>query len=99
MKTVEVLTEVENMLTDLKLMDLWGEPIVGLEVIGIINQYDSERLKKLEDNLQTGALTLLQYRDGMKELITDFKSHLFRNKIFKELFNLELDQQELDLIK
>lgn len=85
MKTWEALTEVEDTLTELKILDKFGYSLIGLEAVGIVSRHFGERWSKTENDLEAGKIKPEHYAELAKNMIREFRSYRFQKQTEKKL--------------
>jgi hypothetical protein len=81
----EAIQEVEDMLTDLNLIDRFGDPIIGIEAIGIIARHMPHQLKELEIQFFEKQMAPELYVSEMGDILETFRKYLFLAQMDKKL--------------
>lgn len=86
----EALTKVEEMLTALRLVDRFGDPIEGLEGIGVVARHFPDELERLENEFFGLRIKPEDYVLGIGKLLERFKQIRFANALDKRLASLKV---------
>lgn len=97
MSLAHVFECVEDAMTKLGVVDLYGEPCIGLEAFGLINAASPATWTDLENKLERGEITAEQYREGALNLVKQVARDRFRRQLNLKLARLRQDQVELDI--
>jgi hypothetical protein len=97
MTATEAFDGVSQALTDLRLLDCFGEPIIGLEAMGMVDKVLGKKWNDAEEQFYTGSITPKEYHDRAVKLIRELDQYLYLNKLERKLASLKLDQIELDI--
>jgi hypothetical protein len=77
----EAFDEVELLLTQLILLDRWGDIIVGIRAMGAIHRHLPDELAKLENDFESLMISPEEYVDAFKALTVRFKELRFANQL------------------
>lgn len=92
MTHLEAIQSVEKRLTDMGIKDCFGDPVTGLECIGLIAKFHGQLLTEVENSFESGALDPESYDTAMGMLIDEYNRFRLRNQVEKMLVNLRNEQ-------
>ena len=92
MTVLEAINQVELKLTELKLIDRFGDPIIGIEAAGILAKFHDGVWQEVENNFSDGLIDAETYATAMTMLIEEFNRHKFRREIEKQIVEIQTYQ-------
>lgn len=78
----EAFKAIQAALTRLKIKSIWGEQLNGNAAICVIHKMAPVELKNLEDSLEAGEISPLEYTSEMMLLIQRYKEKRFKPSLF-----------------
>ena len=94
----EAIELVENALIKLNIFEN-GEPLLAMEVSGMVQLAIGERWDQCILDLKNGKISIDQYAHQMIHMIDQYSRIQYALKVDQRLAKLRLDQIELDIIK
>lgn len=92
MTHLEAIEAVESKLTELGLKDVFGDPIEGIEAVGIIAKFHGPVWDEVTNHFEQGRIDPDTYATAMGLLIEEYNCYRHRNSIEKLL--VEIRQQQ-----
>jgi hypothetical protein len=99
MTTIEAIEAVERALTNLDLVDRFGEPLIGLEAVAPVARFGGAEWDRMESEFQSGAATPEEYYRRAKYFIDSYGRSQTAKRLSAKIEDLRLDQIELDLLE
>lgn len=81
MTASEIFTRIEEKLTALDLIDCFGEPLVGNEVLPTLIHSDPGKLESLQDQVLSGKISWERYGEEMEIWIEEWVKERYRRKL------------------
>lgn len=92
MTHLEAIEAVEARLTEMGLVDCFGDPIIGIEAVGILAKFHGAVWDEVTNHFEQGRIDPDMYASTMGVLIEEYNCYRHRNSIEKLLVQLRNEQ-------